>query len=106
MAGGDAKFQSASYFDSEIFGLRLGVWGEAKAADRRIFRGSSNMESPQFIEFGVAGDGRIAQVVAVGNLERKQLFDRLIERRAAMGGKEEQLKDPNLPLEHILDSGD
>ena len=104
MAGGDAKFQTASYFDSEVFGLELEVWGEARVVDRRIIRGLAGGESPKFIEFGVAADGRLAQIIAGARQDRKELFAGLIERRVSVIGKEEQLKDPNLPVERILDS--
>jgi NADPH-dependent 2,4-dienoyl-CoA reductase/sulfur reductase-like enzyme len=103
MAGGDAKFQTASYFDSEVFGLELEAWGEARAVDRRIIRGLPSAESPQFIEFGVAADGRLAQIVTGARQERKELFASLIERRISVIGKEEQLKDPSLPVERTLD---
>ena len=103
MAGGEAKFQTASYFDSEVFGLKLEVWGESRAVDRRIIRGLASGESPQFIEFGVAADGRLAQIIAGARQDRKELFASLIERRVSVIGKEEHLKDPSLAVEGILD---
>jgi NADPH-dependent 2,4-dienoyl-CoA reductase/sulfur reductase-like enzyme len=104
MAGGNAKFQTASYFDSEVFGLKLEAWGEARAVDRRIIRGLASPESPQFIEFGVAADGRLAQIITGDRQDPRELFASLIERRFPVTGKEEQLKDPSLPLQSILDS--
>ena len=103
MAGGEAKFHTASYFDCEVFGLEIKVWGESRAVDRRIIRGLASAESPQFVEFGVAADGRIAQIIAGGGPETTPSFGQLIEQRASVSGKEEQLKDPSISLEKILD---
>jgi NADPH-dependent 2,4-dienoyl-CoA reductase/sulfur reductase-like enzyme len=102
MAGGDARFDSASYFDSEFFGLKIQVWGEARVVDRRIIRGSTGPESPQFIEIGVAADGRIAQIIAVGNPEPNEILADLVQRRVAVNGTEERLKDPTIPLDQAL----
>jgi 3-phenylpropionate/trans-cinnamate dioxygenase ferredoxin reductase subunit len=102
MAGGDAKFETASYFDSQVFGLKIAVWGEARAVDRRIIRGTPSAESPQFIEIGVAADGRIAQVIALGNVGQKDLLARLVRERVATDGKEDQLRDPGFGLERIF----
>jgi 3-phenylpropionate/trans-cinnamate dioxygenase ferredoxin reductase subunit len=104
MAGGSAKFEAVSYFDSEVFGLKLEVWGEARAVDRRIIRGLASTESPQFIEFGVAADGRVAQIIAGASQQPREFFSRLIEQRVSVQGKEEQLKDPNSNLESVLGS--
>jgi 3-phenylpropionate/trans-cinnamate dioxygenase ferredoxin reductase subunit len=105
MAGGNAGFESASYFDSEVFGLKIGVWGEARMVDRRMIRGMPNAESPQFVEIGVAADGRVAQVLAVGDHEGKALLGGLVRDRIATEGKEDLLRDPNVPLEEILGTG-
>ncbi len=102
MAGGEASLQTASYFCCGTFGLKLEVWGEARAADRRILRGLADAESHQFIEFGVAADGRIVQIITGSRQLPAEYFARLIERRATAAGKEEQLKDPNVPLEQIF----
>ncbi|HEX4052660.1 MAG TPA: FAD-dependent oxidoreductase [Tepidisphaeraceae bacterium] len=102
MAGGNARFESDSYFDSQVFELKIGVWGEARVVDRRIIRGTPSAESPRFVEIGVDAGGRIAQVIAVGDLAQKELLGRLVRERVATEGKEEQLRDPNLPLEEIL----
>jgi len=102
MAGGDAKFHTASYFDSEFFGFQMEVWGESRAVDRRIIRGLSGGDSPQFIEFGVAADGRLAQIITGARQDAKELFAGLIERRVSVLGKEEQLKDPTVALETVL----
>jgi len=102
MAGGNVKFESASYFDSEFLGLKVRVWGEARAVDRRIFRGAAGAENPRFIEFGVAADGRLAQIIAMQSPEPDELFAGAVERRLRINGNEEQLKDPAVPLDSIL----
>lgn len=102
MAGGNARFESDSYFASQVFELKIGVWGEARVVDRRMIRGTPSAESPRFVEIGVDAGGRIAQVIAVGDQEQKELFGRLVRERVATEGKEERLRDPNLPLEEIL----
>jgi 3-phenylpropionate/trans-cinnamate dioxygenase ferredoxin reductase subunit len=102
MAGGDAHFDSASYFDSEIFGMKFQVWGEARAVDRRIIRGPAGVESQGFVEIGVATDGRIAQVIAVGITEPKEMLAELVQHRVRVSGAEERLKDPTIPLHDAL----
>jgi 3-phenylpropionate/trans-cinnamate dioxygenase ferredoxin reductase component len=103
MAGGDARFQTASYFSSEFFGMELEVWGEGRAVDRRIIRGLAGGESPQFVEFGVAADGRLAQIITGARKDPKELFARLIERRASVDGKQELLKDPSVEIQSIFE---
>jgi NADPH-dependent 2,4-dienoyl-CoA reductase/sulfur reductase-like enzyme len=102
MAGGDAKFESASFFDSQVFGLKLGVWGEARVVDRRMIRGTPSAESPEFIEIGVAADGRIAQVIAVGKVGQTELLARLVRERVSTSGREEELRDPGFGLDKIF----
>lgn len=103
MAGADVKFQSASYFSTEIFGMELEVWGESRAVDRRIIRGLSGGESPQFVEFGVGADGRLAQIITGTRQDRKELFAELVEKRVNVIGKEERLKDPNQGIADIFE---
>jgi 3-phenylpropionate/trans-cinnamate dioxygenase ferredoxin reductase component len=102
MAGGDAKFEDAGYFDSEIFGLKLEVWGEARMVDRRIIRGLAGAESTQFVEFGIDAEGRVAQIIAGARTEKKEFFAGLVERRVSVVGKEETLKDPTVAVESVL----
>ncbi|MDP9172530.1 MAG: FAD-dependent oxidoreductase [Planctomycetota bacterium] len=100
MAGGDARYDAVTHFETEMLGLPIAVWGEAKQVDRRIIRGVPNLDAPGFAEIGVAADGRIAQVIAVGQTsesERAGLLD-LVRRRAAVNGNEEKLKDRAIPL--------
>jgi NADPH-dependent 2,4-dienoyl-CoA reductase/sulfur reductase-like enzyme len=102
MAGGNATFNTASYFDTKLFDVEIGVWGDARSVDRRVIRGATNTESPSFMEFGVSRDGRAAQTIAVGDLSWKEKFVKMIEGRVELAGKEELLKDPSQRLEGIL----
>jgi NADPH-dependent 2,4-dienoyl-CoA reductase/sulfur reductase-like enzyme len=102
MAGGNATFNTASYFDTKLFDLEIGVWGDARSVDRRIIRGATNTENLSFIEFGVARDGRAAQIIAVGDLGQKDVLAKLIEGRVDMSGKEEALKDPSVGFDKIV----
>jgi NADPH-dependent 2,4-dienoyl-CoA reductase/sulfur reductase-like enzyme len=99
MAGGEARYNVASHFDSRFLDLRIAVWGEGKLVDHRIIRGTPNPDSPDFAEIGVAADGRIAQVIAVGaSTEYAQLAD-LVQRRVRIDGNEEGIKDTTIPLD-------
>lgn len=102
MAGGDVAYDEVNYFFSDVFELSLSGWGEARQVDRRHVRGSMNVESPEFIEIGVAADGRIAQVLAVGHAQEEELLKSLVKRRARVEGIEEQIKDPGKALGELF----
>ena len=67
MAGTAEPYSGANSFFSDVFGISLLGWGEARLVDRRLLRGTPTVDAPDFIELGVAADGRIAQVLAVGH---------------------------------------
>jgi 3-phenylpropionate/trans-cinnamate dioxygenase ferredoxin reductase subunit len=102
MAGGDMRFNSVSFFQSDILGMPVMVWGDARFVDRRIVRGTANAEGPEFLEVGVAQDGRVVQIVAVGMAKDREVAEELIRQRVMTGGKEELLKDPGTPLGRFL----
>jgi hypothetical protein len=102
MAGVDLAYDEVNYFYSQIFDLRLSGWGEGKHLDRRILRGIPNADAPDFIEFGVTSDGRIAQVLAVGHGADDELLRELVKRRLQVAGHEELLKDPDSQLQDLL----
>jgi len=102
MAGGNVHFESDSYFDTEVFGLKVAVWGEARVVDRRLIRGTPRAESPRFAEIGVDSKGRVSQIIAVGQPERQDLLKRLVRERAITEGREQHLSDPNLDLELLF----
>ena len=73
MAGGDEKYEGLE----PVRRRDTGFWaspagGEAKQVDRRIISAGRRMpDSPDFIEIGVAKDGRIAQIIA-GRRQREK----------------------------------
>lgn len=102
MAGGDQRYDQASHFFSDTFDLSLSVWGDARRIDHRIVRGNPGIESPDFVEFGVASDGRIAQILAVNHPGEDQLLRELVHRRLNVEGKESVLRDPTIGLSTLL----
>ena len=102
MAGGDVGYETVNYFFSDVFDLALSGWGESKQIDRRLIRGSTTLESPDFLEIGIAADGRIAQVLAVNHAGEDELLRDLVQNRVRVDGREESLKDPAFPLGELL----
>ena len=102
MAGGDEAFDSVGAFASDVFELSMTAWGEPRLVDRRLIRGNPNPTAPDYIEIGVAADGRIAQVLSVHPPGRQVDLSELVRRRVQIDGYEEQLKDPTIPIESFL----
>jgi NADPH-dependent 2,4-dienoyl-CoA reductase/sulfur reductase-like enzyme len=102
MAGEEAAYRGVNYFFSDVFTLSISAWGEAKQVDRRLIRGTPNVEAPDFIEIGIAADGRIAQVLAIGHANEDDPLRELVARRLRVDGNAEQLKDPRVSLGEIL----
>lgn len=94
MAGGSARFEDLSHFTSRVFDLELAGWGEPRVVDHRIVRGNTALNGGNFVEIGVAADGRIAQVLAVNHPADHDLFAALVAARSNVNRKEERLKDP------------
>lgn len=102
MAGGDVGYDVVNYFFSEAFDLSLSAWGEPKQVDRRLIRGPTCLDAPDFIEIGIAADGRVAQVLALNHAGEDELLRELVARRVRVDGNEEALKDPAFPLATLL----
>ena len=102
MAGQNDAYDGTGYFISDVFSLSISVWGEARAVDRRLLRGTPNVESPDFVEIGVAADGRIAQVAAIAHAGEDELLQELVKRRLPINGNEESIKDPKFDLKKLL----
>jgi NADPH-dependent 2,4-dienoyl-CoA reductase/sulfur reductase-like enzyme len=102
MAGGDVAYNTVNNFFSDVFELSLNGWGEARQVDRRLIRGSTSADAPDFVELGIAADGRIAQVLAVSHSGEDELLRDLVARRVRVDGNEEALKDPSVPLASLL----
>jgi 3-phenylpropionate/trans-cinnamate dioxygenase ferredoxin reductase subunit len=104
MAGGDVRYQAVNYFFSDVFDLSLSAWGEGRQVDRRLMRGTPSVETPDFVEIGIAADGRVAQVLAVGHGGEDEWLKQLVGTRARIDGHEEAFKDPTTNLPELVRS--
>jgi len=102
MAGEELAYNTVNRFGCTAFDLELVGWGEARLVDRRHIRANPNAQSPDFLEIGIASDGRVAQVLAVGHSDEHEILEALVKQRAAVAGNEEGLKDPARPLSDFL----
>jgi NADPH-dependent 2,4-dienoyl-CoA reductase/sulfur reductase-like enzyme len=102
MAGKAEAYHGVNYFFSDVFDLSLSGWGEARLVERRLLRGSANPDATDFVEIGIAADGRIAQVLAVNHPGEDDTLRALVARRVRIDGNEEQLKDPATKLTDLL----
>jgi NADPH-dependent 2,4-dienoyl-CoA reductase/sulfur reductase-like enzyme len=98
MAGDDLRYDAVNWFSSDVFDLHLNVWGEARQVHHRVTRGTPSVESPAMVEFGIATDGRIAQIMAVNHTDDDNVLRELVRARATADGREELLKDPSRDL--------
>ncbi|MGC4030669.1 MAG: FAD-dependent oxidoreductase [Tepidisphaeraceae bacterium] len=98
MAGGRAAYDSVTHFTSEVAGLTVHVWGEARFVDHRLLRGNALSDDGHFAEIGVAADGRVCQVIAVGRENEHDAFRRLVEDRTQTTDAAEAIKDPTVSL--------
>lgn len=98
MAGGTRRVDPATLVDSGWFDQTGLICGDRKLVHHRIVR----QQADQVVEFGVANDGRVAQIVALGSVDEKAVRS-LIARRTNVVGREEQLKDPTVPLASLTD---
>jgi NADPH-dependent 2,4-dienoyl-CoA reductase/sulfur reductase-like enzyme len=97
MAGvADAKLDDVTTFSSMLFDVTLSGIGEPRFVDHRLVRGVPG--SPDgFIEIGLATDGRVSQVLVVGR-EPDPATLALVRDRVNLSGREEEVKEPNVPL--------
>lgn len=102
MAGIDESYSTVNYLFSDVFDLSLSAWGDSRHIDRRLLRGTPNVDAPDFVEFGIGADGRIVQVLAVGHKSDDDVLRELIAKRVRVDGNEETLKDPGSELGKLL----
>jgi NADPH-dependent 2,4-dienoyl-CoA reductase/sulfur reductase-like enzyme len=96
MAGGDRVVDPSIAIESHWFEQYGFICGERKHIDRRILR-----QTPEkIIEFGIAGDGRLSQIVSVGDIDQRAARN-LIAKRVQTSGREEAFKDPNVDLRSL-----
>lgn len=100
MAGVETVFESGMPFWSQVFDLTLKGWGEARLVERRIVRNvrTGNGDSPDVVEVGIAADGKIAQILALGHPGDHEILRSAVLSRARVDGLEEMVKDPSIPL--------
>lgn len=97
MAGAHDTFHAMPGFETEVFGVPASFCGEARLVDRRLIRGNAAADTG-FAEIGVAQDGRVAQVITVGEVPEADALRQLVRDRADVTGREDALRDPSLPL--------
>ena len=105
MAGAGESYRGVNHFFSEIFGLSMAGWGEARLVDRRLVRAIPRGESGDLIEIGIAADGRVAQILslhAAGGSADEVILREIVQRRIRLEGNEERLKDPAFPISELL----
>jgi len=102
MAGKREAYSAVNNFFSDVFDLSLNGWGESRLVERRLLRGSANPDAPDFIEIGIAADGRIAQALAINHSNEDDTLRSLVAQRTRIDGNEELLKDPATNLKLLL----
>ena len=110
MAGADERYEHVNHFMSDLFGVHVHVWGERRFVHHRLIRGNASDAASataerggSFVEFGVASDGRVAQVIRVGaDGEDAEILRTCVARRLQVNGIEEQIKDPTKPLAELV----
>jgi 3-phenylpropionate/trans-cinnamate dioxygenase ferredoxin reductase subunit len=98
----DLRYHLVSHFDSEVLGVRINAWGEPRLVERRLLRGTTSQTDAHFAEIGVAADGRVAQVLAVGRATEHPLLEKMVELRLDARPIESALKDPDVDLASLL----
>jgi 3-phenylpropionate/trans-cinnamate dioxygenase ferredoxin reductase component len=102
MAGGSETYRAVSTFSTGTLNVTATIWGEPRLVDRRIVRGLATGDDAHFAEIGIAADGRVCQVLAIGQHPDAELLAKLVERRLQVDGNQEQLKDPSVPLTQFV----
>jgi NADPH-dependent 2,4-dienoyl-CoA reductase/sulfur reductase-like enzyme len=105
MAGGDATYDEATYYTTEIAGLSVHVWGDGRFVHHRLMRGNALNDEGEFAEMGVDEAGRVAQVIAVGRAGEHAAYESLVRDRATTVGEEEKFKNPDTTLSGSSPSG-
>ena len=83
-----------NWFFTQAFDVLLNGWGEPRLIARRLVRGAGR----ELAEIGVDESGRVCSALAIGRADEHDDLRALVDRRADVAGREEQLKDPAEPL--------
>jgi 3-phenylpropionate/trans-cinnamate dioxygenase ferredoxin reductase subunit len=102
MAGGNAVYNIVNSYTTQAFSLTATVFGEPRLVDRRIVRGSTAGDNANFAEIGIAADGRIASVLAIGKDHDMNGLRELVAKRVEVNGNQERLKDMEVALATFL----
>lgn len=104
MAGATLPYAGVNHFWSDVFDVRMEVWGEGRHIARRIVRGGTQIDSPDFIEFGLSADDRLSLAIAINHPagDHDTLRELVRRRTLLVAGDEERFKDPAVPLESFL----
>jgi len=95
MAGDDTRFTDVSTFTTQVFDVPVTVYGEPRFVDHRLVRGQPGADEG-FAEIGVAAEGRVSQVLCVG--QDVAGVRELVLNRTNVTGREESLKDPTVAI--------
>ncbi len=101
MAGLHEVYADVNHFGTELFGVKISVWGEARHVHHRLVRGLAGADGADFVEFGLTGDNRISQAIAINHADQHAALADLVRRRVDMAGREEVLKDPGAGIEGL-----
>ncbi|HQY87071.1 MAG TPA: FAD-dependent oxidoreductase [Tepidisphaeraceae bacterium] len=97
MAGGSATYDKIPANVTRWLGRTATGFGESRFVDHRIVR---QVDSDRLIEFGVARDGRLAQILIIGDVDSMlPNAQQLVEKRVNVAGREDVLRDPNGSIE-------
>lgn len=102
MAGVETHYDAVNFFYSEFSGNELSAWGERRFVDHHLLRGRATIDTPDFVELGIATDGRIVQALALNHHGEDHVLRELIANKINIAGREEQLKDPAFSLASLL----
>ena len=106
MAGAAEPYATVNHFYSEAFDLRIDGWGEARQVVRRLvrdYRTANGIDATlDLVEIGIAADGRVAQVLALGHAADGESLRELVANRVNVNGREERFKDPAIPLSSLI----
>ncbi len=98
MSGASTSFDAVPQFESEVFGTSFCVFGESKLVERRLLRGTPNVDSPKFLEIGLSSAGQVRQIITVGGDHDFEKLESMVRQRTHINGNEEHLKDPDSSL--------
>jgi NADPH-dependent 2,4-dienoyl-CoA reductase/sulfur reductase-like enzyme len=98
MAGARRGYDQVNCLQTTLQSVPVRIWGEGRLVERRLVRGCAAPDEPDFMEIGVAADGRVTQVLAVGPCGQSPAAGAMVRQRLSVHGQEDALRDPAVPL--------